>query len=162
MPKQLLPHRHRQHRHPILRTLALPNSDLQPLEIDVLDPELQRLAQPKARPVQKPRDKPDLTGKLAQHERDFSARENDRQPRRTARPNHGWNVPNPDVEHRPVQKQQSTERLVLRRRTHMTPDRQMAQEMADFASARFSRMRLPLEKDERLIHPTYASSVRRL
>jgi hypothetical protein len=47
MPPQGLDKSHRQHRHPILAALAVTNTNLTPLEVEILDTQLDTFEQPK-------------------------------------------------------------------------------------------------------------------
>jgi hypothetical protein len=103
----------RQDRYPILTALGVANDHFTAFENEILDAKSMRLHQPQPASIEQIRDQPGRTIKLSQHRTHFSRTQYHRTP---LRPTRSGNVREPrqlDVEHLPVKKQQSLERLIL-------------------------------------------------
>jgi hypothetical protein len=77
VPRQRLPDRRGQGRHPILLALALPHDELVAIEVEILDAQIKALLQPDARPIQHHDDQPLRAGQLLQEGADLVPTEHD-------------------------------------------------------------------------------------
>src|SRR5690606_27733485 len=88
------------------------------IEIDVLDPQLQRLRQAHTRPVQEARKKRVLAGHRSEHPADLIARKHDWQPMSFARTADGRQPWQFDLEHTGVKEKNRRQSLTMSRHRH--------------------------------------------
>jgi hypothetical protein len=136
------------HRHAILLALAVAHQDLAIGQIHVLDAQPQALQHTKPGAIQEARDQPVRPGELGQHALDFAARQDDRQSGRACRPLHAVEPCQLPTQHLAVEKEDRRERLVLRRRGHLSIRGKMIQERRHLGFAKHLGMPLAVEVDE--------------
>lgn len=142
----------RQHRHPVLRPLAVAHHDLRAIEVDIHHPEPEALAQPQAGAVQQARHDPALSCEARQQALGFRHRENARQtsgaPRalQPVQPGEGL------LQDLPIEEHQRGERLVLSRGRHLPVARQVIQEGAHLGFAEIPGV-APAGKYNEPLHP---------
>jgi hypothetical protein len=122
----------RQHRHPVLRSLAVANRDLAVAEVDVLHPQLEALAQPQPRAVQQGGHQPLRPLELRQQRAHLLARKHHRRPYRALGPHDVLHPGQLHAEHRPVEKEKRRERLILGRGCHVAPAREVRKKRRHF------------------------------
>jgi hypothetical protein len=139
-----------QHGDPILAALRPPDSDLPRLEVQVLDPQLQRLEQPEPAAIEQQRHQPRRARQPAEQPAHLFAREDDRQPLDPLRPG---DVRHPDLpaQHHPIQEEQGAQRLRLAAPRQLPPLRQVAEELLDLGGAQLRRVAEPVEATNRRI-----------
>jgi hypothetical protein len=159
LPKRL--HRPlRQHRQPIPPPLPIPDPQLPPLEIDVLNPQPQRLEQPQPAAPQQQRHDPRIPLEPRQHALHFFDRQHHGNPNRPPRPHHLPERPELPSDHIPIEEEQRIQRLILRPRRHVPPRRQLRQKRLDLLPPHPRRMPLAMKQDE-LLHPRHITPLRR-
>src|SRR2546426_2533496 len=144
----------RQHRDAI--TVALPTShrDLVGPEVDILDPQAQRLEQSHPRPIQQLNDERRSASALqyAKHLAHFIFRQDDGDANRTLRSHQRRQAANRHLQHVAIQEQDRRKGLVLRRRADVRVDREIRQKPRDVPGTELARMASATRPDEPL-HP---------
>ena len=138
----------RQHRHPVLIALRLPDRDLVGLEVDVLDPQLQNLAEPHAGAVKQQRHHQRHSFQLRQHSSHFVGRQHDRKPFRSLGPYHALEQTQRLLEHSAGEEEKGAECLVLGRGRHVAVHGEMRQEGVHLRHAQVTRMAFAVKEHE--------------
>jgi hypothetical protein len=136
-----------QHRHPILLSFATPDHDLVPIEVEVLDAEVDTLLKSDARAVQQRHDEPHRAVNLLDQLADFFSTEHDRQLVRHPCPRHMLDRPDVKAEYRFVQKQHRAQRLILRRRADLFVDGEPREKRDKLGRAHRRRVLLLMKED---------------
>jgi len=143
-PDQMLPEwfpkTGRQHRDAVLSALAVPDQDLQPGELHILQPQARPFHHPHARAIQQPQNQRRRPGGSLENRPHLVHREHHGQSTRLLRLLHIVQPRELDAEDFPIQKQERRLGLVLRRGGDVTHDRQMRQERLHRGSAQVARM----------------------
>lgn len=105
----------RKNGHSVLLALPAPDPDLTPLQIEILDPQRNRLPNPQPATIQEHGDQPGYAAELAQHARHLAPGQHHRQPARRRRSDQPAQVAERTREYLPVQEQQGRQRLGLGR-----------------------------------------------
>jgi len=132
--------RARQHHHTVFAALSIADDDDLTHEVDILDPKSNPLEKPHSRAVQQPAQQAGDAFHPRQHRLDFPLREHNRQAllwhgaTQLAQPRHV------DAQDFPVQKQQGTEGLTMRRSRNTTLVGQHHQEALDMLHPELARM----------------------
>ncbi len=147
MVRQRFDGRGRQNGRPILLTLAAPNDNLPPLEIEVFHAQFQTFLQPQPRAVKESDDHPRDTIEVLQDARDLVAAEDDRHTNRHASARHMFNGADIDVQHLAIHKQHRAERLILCRGADAPIRREPGQKFADLCRAHLRGMPLSVKED---------------
>ena len=155
------PHRPiRHHRQSIPPPLPIPNSQLPPLEIHVLDSQPQPLEQPQPAAPEQQRHRPRVPLHPLENALHLLDRQHHGNPQRPPRPHHPRQRPHIAPDHIAIEEEQPVQRLVLGRRRHVPPRRQMAQEQLHLRPPHLRRMPLLMKQDE-LPHPRHITPLRR-
>ena len=137
----------RQHRHTILRALAVAHDDFAAREFDVLHAKAHTFHDAHARAVEQRADQPVRPLETNQNVRHLLSSEHDRQVRRRLCRLNAFQPGKLDRQDFPVQEQQRAARLVLRGRSDMARDREIGQKSLDFRRAHRRRMALAVKMD---------------
>ena len=137
----------RQHRHAVLRALAVPHDDFAAREFDVLHTKAHTFHDAHARSVQQATDQPVRSLETSENVRHLLLSEHHRQARRGFRRLDAFQPGQLDREDFSVQEQQRAARLVLRRRGNMARDCKIGEKRLDFRRAHRRRMALVVKMD---------------
>jgi len=132
----------------VLLTLTVPDQDLVPGKVDILDPKASALHQPQTRTIQKGNHQPRCPMKLVENRVDFLASQNDRQANGLLCSDHArqpFQLPSHDL---PVKEEERTEGLVLCGSTHPLSDGKVGEKCGDFVLAHVAWVALAVEDDK--------------
>lgn len=118
MRRELRFERRRQHGDPVLGPLAVPHEDLVVGEVDVLDPQAERLGQAHPRSVEKGEEEPVVSLKMREDALDLFLRENHRQFPPPPGSDESLQLSHLSIQNRPVQEEQCAQSLGLGRGAH--------------------------------------------
>ena len=135
-----------QHRHPILRPLAVPDQDFSPVEIHILHPQPHAFHEAHSRPIQKPRHQSISAMHPGQCGRHLGTTQDHRQTRRTLGAHHLIHPRQFDIQDFPIQKQERRKRLILRRRRDLAVDRQIRQKRRHLHRPHLARMAFAMKQ----------------
>ena len=145
---QRRPRAGRQHGAPVLAALAATHRQLVGVQVDVLDAQRQRLAQPQAGAVHQQRHQMGEAVQLAEQRRRLASRQHHRDASPRLRAHHVVQPRQLHPQHLAVQEQQRRQRLVLGRGRHVPLRRQVRQEGRHLRFTHFTRVSLAVEHDE--------------
>ena len=150
----------RHHRQAIPPPLPIPNPQLPPFEIHVLNPQPQSLQEPQPASPKQKRHRPRIPLHSLENALHLLDRQHHRNPNRPPRPHHPRQRPQIAPDHIAIEEEQSVQRLILRPRRYVPPRRQMAQEQLHLRPPHLRRMPLPMKQNE-LPHPGHITPLRR-
>jgi hypothetical protein len=127
--------RSREHGDPVLGTLAGADNDLEPFEVDVLDPKLNALLEPQTGAIEEFGHEKPVSGEVGKDIAQFVPGEDDGQTPGLLGPDNGSEVTNGPPEHRPVKEQEGGQGLVLGGTRHVVVDGQGGEEGIEFPFA---------------------------
>jgi hypothetical protein len=136
----------RQNANAVLRSLAEPHHEGVHLEVEILHPEPERLCEPQPGAVKQARHQTRRAMQGCKHGAHLRTGEDDRQADRLASPFDLAQLPEGDLQHAPIEKQQGSQRLGLGGGGHPPLHGQVGQEGADFLRAHVPRMPLLVEE----------------
>src|ERR1051326_2949528 len=136
-----------QHRHPVLRALPASNENLSPPEIDVLDPQGDRLVEPEAGAVQQGAEETVDPRQLLEHHLHLGAAEHDGQAGARPRPDNRAEVAERPTEHLPIEEEQRAQRLALGGGRHSALGGEAGEERRDVDLAQFAGVAEPVKPD---------------
>ncbi len=137
-----------QHQCPILGALALPHDDRAVIEIQVLDPQLQALADPHARSIQKLGEQTMLPLQKPEDANHLIRGQHDRQAARRPRSSDLLKPGQIHTQHLAVEEQQGRQGLTMCRGRNLALVRQPGQKCLDLVAAQGGRMTYTVETDE--------------
>ena len=155
MPFQCVSNALREHRQPIFSAFAIADCNLPVSEVDVLDPEPQHLQKTQAAAVKEHRRDPLDSFELRQKLLSFLLDQDDGRFAGPLRPLDRAEIIQGTAEQVAVEKEQSAERLILRRWADLSFGRQMRKKTSDFRSAHLFWVPFTVKKDKPAHEPRH-------
>ena len=137
-----------QHQGPILGAFAFPHDDRAVIEIQILDPQLQTLADPHARSIQKLGEQTMLPFQKTEDANHLIRGQHDRQAPRRPRSSDLLEPGQIHTQHLAVEEQQGRQGLTMCRGRNLALVRQPRQKCLDLVAAQGGRMTYTMETDE--------------
>lgn len=137
----------RNHRDAVLETLAIAHDDLPARQVDVLNAQAYPFHDSQPCAVKQTAEQCVDAAKLGQQGGDFRTRKDDWQTNRRLGAGDMVEPRQVGIQHLPIEKEQGGLGLVLRRRGHVTFDRQMAEKRLDVLGPQNRRMSLAVKMD---------------